>query len=441
MEKEVKSLFENHSKVLVIRGQSGTGKTYLIESNVPKNFHIQYYNTDNLHNDMGYQNFISNLKQKNSSTLKQIIVIDNVDILQPNIQKKLAEWITKREKDKKKGILQEHISIIFTADITYCKHLHNAFKLLKVIQLKLPTEYRKTCIIHEKLKQYHGKLTKSEIESISHQCQNYHTLISFMNLLIYELEILDKQKTNNDYKVKRESLINSAYKLDYTKCKNSFFNAVNEIRKSYKCQTVNQLWLNEKTIFDDFNEHDSYFLTEAIHAMLPKDVQNKVQLSNSLDLMILRDQKNLIEYPFLQDIFSELSIIHSEIPNIQNTKFNIADYSYPSVNKKNMDHLQSIKKVYHNHTMVNDFEFMEKLFFDFQIHQQWLTNWEIFNKENSSDLDENHCKKHNEEAINLLIRLRLKTPEDDQVSIPNKIKISGNFNRKEAAAKRQKKSP
>ncbi len=403
---KILNAFVQHSQLLLIRGETGVGKTHLIDTALKqapvKKKLIRY---DGL--DFDERQFSLNLYSKSFDGLARVIVLDHFDKFQQVDIDTVVKWSKKRTNTKRATNFKfiRHSSVILVCDVIYMPFLKLlSIDPLDIIDILAPSR-------DEQLAFLKSKIPSANVNHIQY-CKNYFDLQLRINELDPLNTVIEKKpiyhhpnpkiaryyalKNNNTTNENNHSLpktIKSNLGLDHDKSlfRDNVFTAINTIRRQSK--HARGLSVNS---FDKCSQFEQDFLAIKYQELLcvtslPSS-SSLEDISSSMDIFCDVDLHRYHWPTFVKETFYQLAVYQSPTYE-QKTPKNQMICSTTITTNRNLDDIQIAIHCFGNSKM----DFLHQLWTIYDVSN--LMTLEIF-PPGFYDTEE-HRKTHNQKAIEL----------------------------------------
>ena len=439
----IQNAFEHQNKLILLKGDCGVGKTYLIQqafASCSKKSKLIVYDTA----DFSSEKFLGNLYSKKLDGSKVVIVLSHLEAFRTPAIHFIAEWTKSRTNFTRSVdfIFKSHASVIIETDISYNTHINklsilrsetmvllqpSSSQLLSKLQQTFPdgtidlvskcsNYYDIDILINDLQHDAHFKPTKpTQIVAPIKICKNPQLQLHYQKQALRNINI----EKESIYETKSNPKDKHLFKANLFECIDYIRNQSRQARgfNSFRCL-----------------DYDIDDIASKYHALLP--AVYGLQSQNN-DLKDISDSMNtfcdtdLYHFPYeLKEAFYQVAINQSPVyeQKGQYQKFastgneNLKAFQWGNFHKEKLDFLYNIR-IAIDCFGVDKLSFLETLWMMYDSKN--LLEWEVFPK-GFLDWNEDHRKAHNELAIQYT-RFSGKKEEIKKRK----------YNREEAAAKRQ----
>ncbi len=417
----LKDVFLHQSKLFMIKGDCGVGKTYLIEKSLLESSKkIQLITYDAV--DFKIDSFQANLYSKKLDQSKVVIVLSHLESFPKDKIEYIVSWAQKRTNFKRSVDFKfkNHASVIMECDIVYNSYINQlTIEKNDIIVVLQPSLTQKLKLVHD--------FFPACNELVVADCVNYNDVLIRINELQHDANLIDviiKPIQNQIPKVVKNPALQLYYQQqalktiktlpspkktikykpnpkDLNLCKDSIFMALDCIRT--QSQTARGL------IDCSFNKcltHDIDEMADKYHALLPVfygfepiDILNNISKSSDtfcdVDLHMFPRE--------IKDSFYQIAIVQSPTyilrPEYHRSAstghLDLKAHSWGRKDKERIDVLSNIQFAI-NCVGVNRLGFLETLWMMNDCNN--LLEWEIFPVD-FLEWNDDHRKAHNKNAI------------------------------------------
>ncbi len=314
--------FEASSQLILLLGESGCGKTYLIDQTKQayQKVHMHHFSPNNLTNSTDWGNFENALflKPVGKQDFKVIVVIDNADHLNKYIRERIEEWLQTRTNTKRKSTFNscKHNSVILVSDTVFSKFVY-ALKqkyITDIATLSLPPHFVKVGF----LKSLMPNLNTAQLDEIAHKCANYHMLnrmseslnladetnlpssnqpssqhstqilsqavLKAMNptersrfIMQHTRKMIVQQQHESQKQRKLKTAVQGNTDIpDKASNRNNIFDAIFTVQTESRFRRPFSLPSADTCSLDEFFDHDTHHMTEMLHFQVPMNLPNYI---------------------------------------------------------------------------------------------------------------------------------------------------------------------
>ncbi len=473
----LKDVFLHQSKLFMIKGDCGVGKTYLIEKSLLESSKkTQLITYDAV--DFKIDSFQANLYSKKLDHSKVVIVLSHLESFPKDKIEYIVSWAQKRTNFKRSidFKFKNHASVIIECDIVYNSYINQlSIEKNDIMVILQPSLTQKLKLVHD--------FFPGCNELVVADCVNYNDVLIRINELQHDPNLIDiiiKPIQNQIPRTVKNPTLQLYYQQqalktiktlsppkkqikykpnpkDLNLCKDSIFIALDCIRT--QSQTARGLI---ECSFSKCLTHDIDEMADKYHALLPvfygfepidnSDILNDISKSSDTFCDV-----ELYMFPReIKDSFYQIAIVQSPTyisrpeyhKSASTGHLDLKAHSWGQKDKERIDVLSNIQSAI-NCVGVNKLGFLETLWMMNDCNN--LLEWEIFPID-FLGWNDDHRKAHNKNAIQftrfngvmekesqIKIHKEMETTQDKtQDKFQNKIQAQKRkYNREEAAEKRR----